>query len=295
MKKKITLLLTVLCIFVLVSAMCIYITTNLNSDDSLKVATSNEVVEEFIDVDIILTNRLNADRMVNMEKVENISYLASDIIIAEVVEVKPSDNYYSHYEEYGLAYTPSIIQVKSTIKGDIEEDSTVEIRQDGGTITIAKYELSLDNEQKAKFNSNLTISEAEKQTKYITEGFADSASIVEQGQTYLFFLKTDRDGSLVVLSGPNSVQKVGNTSAESEQINAQSLEIKKDTSIEAMSTKMLSQLNQNLQAESLDKDLEESYKNIIKNVTALKNNVTDNKDNVLYRLKLIELAHNLEV
>lgn len=118
----------------------------------------------------------------------NVNYNESNyIIIGKVQTIDGGINYNPKEKVYTVPETIGKVKVERVLKGQLDEKVIPYIRY-GGIITAAEYQLSLfPSEYSSKNHFLNTLTEEEKNHKYINERAMGDIDI-EQGKTYLMYL-----------------------------------------------------------------------------------------------------------
>lgn len=220
MKNKVLIISTILILLVLsvVSIIMIRNKTMISNDGKTNIAMSkknNIETENANDIVLKLNNHLSFsfDISNNELRAENSDF----IIIGTVKNIDGAINYNAKENIYTMTQTIGEVEINKIIKGNIQE-STIPFIRLGGTIKFSEYEKSLLESQKNKLELVKTLTEEEKETKYVVDEIADDISI-ENGKTYLMYLKYDSDydryGIVYVGQGLREVQTTNNAKVKS--------------------------------------------------------------------------------
>ena len=210
MKRKTLIVSTIIILMILsiVSIIMIKNNTTIGNNEKISIAKLENKETENNDDDIVLklNNHLSFafDISDNTLRAENSDF----IIIGTVNNIDGAINYNAKENLYTMTQTIGEIKINKVIKGDIKETVIPFIRL-GGKIQFSEYEKSLVESQKTKLELVETLSEKEKESKYVEDKIADDISI-ENGKTYLMYLKYDSDydryGIMYIGQGLREVQ-----------------------------------------------------------------------------------------
>ena len=141
----------------------------------------------------ILKNKMDFDLEENISKKEIRRKLSDNIVIAKVSKINGATNVDPKTGEETLIMTEGELEILDVLKGDIK-DKNIKFRRVGGKMNYAEYlKGSPIKREKLKNNPEMDIYSKEEKEKMIVEECANGDIKLEEGKTYLMYLKYNKE------------------------------------------------------------------------------------------------------
>ena len=141
----------------------------------------------------ILKNKMDFDMIEDISKKEIRRKLSDNIVIAKVSKINGATNVDPKTGEETLIMTEGELEILDVLKGDIK-DKNIKFRRVGGEMNYAEYlKGSPIKREKLKNNPEMDIYSKEEKEKMMIEECANEDIKLEEGKTYLMYLKYDKE------------------------------------------------------------------------------------------------------
>ena len=141
----------------------------------------------------ILKNKMDFDMIEDISKKEIRRKLSDNIVIAKVSKINGARNVDPKTGEETLIMTEGELEILDVLKGDIK-DKNIKFRRVGGKMNYAEYlKGSPIKREKLKNNPEMDIYSKEEKEKMMIEECANEDIKLEEGKTYLMYLKYDKE------------------------------------------------------------------------------------------------------
>ena len=141
----------------------------------------------------IIKNKMDFDLEENISKKEIRRKLSDNIVIAKVSKINGATNVDPKTGEETLIMTEGELEILDVLKGDIK-DKNIKFRRVGGKMNYAEYlKGSPIKREKLKNNPEMDIYSKEEKEKMMIEECANEDIKLEEGKTYLMYLKYDKE------------------------------------------------------------------------------------------------------